>query len=65
MSQLKEIQTLCDTMEKPNPFKSIGSPPQDVPKHLKEKVMQDIYTAKSLMERSLALEFKNKRRRNI
>lgn len=47
-------------MEKPNPFKSIGSPPQDVPEHLKDKVMQGINTAKSLMGRFSAFEIKYK-----
>jgi len=37
-------------MEKQNPFKLIGMPPQDVPPELRKKVMKDINTAKLLMD---------------
>ena len=37
-------------MEKQNPFKLIGKPPQDVPPELKEKVMRDVNTVKLLMD---------------
>ena len=37
-------------MEKQNPFKLIGMPPQDVPPELKKKVMKDVNTAKLLMD---------------
>ncbi len=47
-------------MEKQNPFKSIGTPPQDVPEYLKEKIMRDITTAKSLMEMPSAFASKHK-----
>lgn len=47
-------------MEKQNPFKSIGTPPHKVPEHIKEKVMRDITTAKSLMEMSASFACKYK-----
>lgn len=37
-------------MEKENPFKKIGLPPQEVPKDLKKKVMDDVNSVKFLME---------------
>lgn len=37
-------------MEKDNPFKKIGLPPQEVPKDLKKKVMDDVNSMKFIME---------------
>ncbi|MBC5836902.1 hypothetical protein [Flavobacterium muglaense] len=37
-------------MENNNPFKKIGLPPQEVPADLKKKVLDDVNTAKFLME---------------
>ena len=37
-------------MENENPFKKIGLPPQEVPKELKKKVMDDVNAVKFIME---------------
>ncbi|WP_339918773.1 hypothetical protein [uncultured Flavobacterium sp.] len=37
-------------MENENPFKKIGLPPQEVPKELKQKVMDDVNAVKFIME---------------
>lgn len=37
-------------MENENPFKKIGLPPQEVPKELKQKVMDDVNTLKFILE---------------
>jgi hypothetical protein len=39
-------------MENENPFKKIGLPSQEVPKDLKNKVMEDVNTVKLLLELS-------------
>ena len=37
-------------MEKENPFKKLGHPPREVPPGLKKNVMNDIATAKLMMD---------------
>lgn len=37
-------------MENENPFKKIGIPSQEVPKELREKVMDDVNTLKFILE---------------
>ena len=36
--------------EKENPFQKLGHPPQEVPKELRQKVMDDINAVKLLMD---------------
>lgn len=38
------------TTENENPFKKIGTPPKEAPTDLKKKVMDDVNTAKFIME---------------
>ena len=37
-------------MENENPFKKIGLPPKEVPTDLKKKIMDDVNSAKLIME---------------
>lgn len=44
-------------MEKENPFKKIGIPPVEAPKHLKKKVMDGVEAIKLLKEVSTLFTF--------
>ncbi|WP_027392446.1 hypothetical protein [Aquimarina latercula] len=37
-------------MERENPFKKIGTPPREVPKELKDKVMADVASVKLITD---------------